>query len=59
MYDFFHMVSIDVPAGVGASPLNTTSTVSYSVYKKYRLKFASLLEIMYFRDMGKNNAKNC
>ena len=22
---FFHMVSIDVPAGVGAPPLNTTS----------------------------------
>ena len=23
---FFHMVSIDVPAGVGAPPLNTTAT---------------------------------
>ena len=28
---FFHMVSIDVPVGVGAPPLNTTSPQSYSV----------------------------
>ena len=25
---FFHMVSIDVPAGVGAPPLNATTSVA-------------------------------
>ena len=41
---FFHMVSIDVPAGVGAPPLNTTSNhqVPINVYE-CRLSMALLI----------------